>query len=205
MLKIEYLDEEIPVYDITVAENNNFFGNGILLHNCSEIMLCSNKERTAVCCLSSLNIMYYNEWKNDEKFIPDVLEMLDNVLSDFIKNAPKQIGRAIYSAMRERSVGVGALGFHSYLQKENIAFESLEAVNINNKIFYHIRKQLDETNKKLGTERGEAPDIQSIIEFEGDNGEVLKINSSDFVKILRCGEILNVRAFSIEEGDEILM
>lgn len=125
---------------------------------CSEIMLCSNKERTAVCCLSSLNIMYYNEWKNDEKFIPDVLEMLDNVLSDFIKNAPEQIGRAIYSAMRERSVGVGALGFHSYLQKENIAFESLEAIDINNKIFYHIRKQLDETNKKLGTERGEAPD-----------------------------------------------
>ena len=158
MLKIEYLDEEMPVYDITVAENNNFFGNGILLHNCAEISLPTNQQRTAVCCLSSLNLFYRDEWEHNEMFIPDVLEMLDNVLTVFIDTAPPQIQRAIYSASRERSVGVGALGFHSYLQKKNIAFESLEAIDINNKIFYDIRTQLNATNLKLGRERGEAPD-----------------------------------------------
>lgn len=125
---------------------------------CSEIMLPTNKERTAVCDLSSLNLIYYPEWKDHPLFISDVLEMLDNTLQVFIDTAPPQIHRAIYSATRERSVGVGALGFHSYLQSKNIAFESLEAININNEMFYHIRKQLDVANRRLGAERGEAPD-----------------------------------------------
>ena len=158
--KIEYLDEEISVYDITVEGNHNFFGNGILLHNCSEIELPTNKDRTAVCCLSSVGLEYFDEWKNNELFIMDIMEMLDNVLQTFIDDAPQSISRAIYSATRERSVGLGALGFHAYLQKNNIAFESLAAININNLMFKHIREKCDIANKKLGTERGEAPDAE---------------------------------------------
>lgn len=125
---------------------------------CSEIILPTNKKRTAVCCLSSVNLEYYNEWKDDKKFLHDVAEMLDNVLQYFIDNAPKSIGRARYSAMMERSIGVGALGFHAYLQKNTIPFESAIAKSTNMQMFKHIRSKLDEANKKLGAERGEAPD-----------------------------------------------
>jgi ribonucleoside-diphosphate reductase alpha chain len=125
---------------------------------CSEIILPTNEERTAVCCLSSLNLEYYDDWKNDKLFLRDVAEMLDNVLQYFIDNAPDSISRAKYSASRERSIGIGALGFHAYLQRNNIAFEGVMAKVTNNKIFKHIRKELDEANKVLGEERGEAPD-----------------------------------------------
>lgn len=125
---------------------------------CSEIILPTSKERTAVCCLSSLNVEYFDEWKNDVLFLRDVAEMLDNVLQYFIDNAPDRVSRAIYSAQRERSIGVGALGFHAYLQKNNIAFEDMMASVINKTIFRHIRTGLNEANITLGTERGEAPD-----------------------------------------------
>ena len=125
---------------------------------CSEIILPTNEERTAVCCLSSLNLEYYDDWKDNKLFLRDVAEMLDNVLQYFIDNAPDSISRAKYSANRERSIGIGALGFHAYLQRNNIAFEGVVAKVTNNKIFKHIRKELDEANKILGTERGEAPD-----------------------------------------------
>ena len=125
---------------------------------CSEIILPTNEERTAVCCLSSLNLEYYDDWKDNKLFLRDVAEMLDNVLQYFIDNAPDSISRAKYSANRERSIGIGALGFHAYLQRNNIAFEGVVAKVTNNKIFKHIRKELDEANKVLGTERGEAPD-----------------------------------------------
>lgn len=125
---------------------------------CSEIELPTDKDRTAVCCLSSLNLDYYDEWKDDDQFHYDVLSMLDNVLSVFIAEAPQSIKRAIYSATMERSVGVGALGFHSLLQKKNIAFESLEAIDLNNQIFHGISRRLNDVNKRLGIERGEAPD-----------------------------------------------
>ena len=125
---------------------------------CSEIILPTNKERTAVCCLSSVNLEYYDEWKNDPLFLYDIAQMLDNVLQYFIDNAPAAIGRAKYSAERERSIGVGALGFHAYLQGRNIAWESALATSANVKIFKHIREKLNEANTKLGTERGEAPD-----------------------------------------------
>ena len=134
---------------------------GLKIHQsnlCSEIILPTNEERTAVCCLSSLNLEYYDEWKNDPLFLRDVAEMLDNVLEYFITNAPDTISRAIYSASRERSIGVGALGFHAYLQKNNIAFEGVMAKVSNNQIFKHIREKLDEANQILGKERGEAPD-----------------------------------------------
>ena len=125
---------------------------------CSEIILPTNKERTAVCCLSSVNLEYYDEWKDDPLFLADIAEMLDNVLQYFIDNAPAAIGRAKYSAERERSIGIGALGFHAYLQGRNIAWESALATSANVRMFKHIREKLNEANLKLGTERGEAPD-----------------------------------------------
>ena len=125
---------------------------------CSEIILPTNEERTAVCCLSSLNLETYDEWKDNELFLRDVAEMLDNVLQYFIDNAPDSISRARYSASRERSIGVGALGFHAYLQKNGIPFEGVMAKVENNRMFKNIRGKLDEANLQLGTERGEAPD-----------------------------------------------
>lgn len=125
---------------------------------CSEITLPTDKDRTAVCCLSSLNLEYWDEWKDDPLFLHDVLEMLDNVLTIFIEKAPNEIHRARYSAMRERSVGLGALGFHAMLQQRGVPFESALAVSLNKKIFKHIRTQLDKANIKLALERGEAPD-----------------------------------------------
>ena len=125
---------------------------------CSEIILPTNEKRTAVCCLSSLNLEYYDEWKNDPNFLSDIAEMLDNVLQYFIDHAPSAIKRAKYSAMRERSIGIGALGWHAYLQKNNLPWESSIAVGKNKQIFAHVRGQLDAANKKLGLERGEALD-----------------------------------------------
>jgi len=127
---------------------------------CSEIILPTNKDRTAVCCLSSLNLEYFDEWSKDKGFLKDILEMLDNTLSKFIEDAPDSISRAKYSAMRERSVGVGALGFHAYLQKKGMPFESAVAKSANMRMFRHIRSGLDSANLELGRERGEAPDAK---------------------------------------------
>jgi ribonucleoside-diphosphate reductase alpha chain len=125
---------------------------------CSEIILPTDKKRTAVCCLSSVNLEYFDEWKKDKLFLKDIAEMLDNVLQYFIDNAPVQVKRAKFSAIRERSIGVGALGFHAYLQRKNLPWESAQATGKNIQIFKHIREGLNEANKELGTERGEAPD-----------------------------------------------
>lgn len=125
---------------------------------CSEIILPTNEERTAVCCLSSPNLEYYDDWKDNALFLRDVAEMLDNVLQYFIDNAPDVISRARYSASRERSVGIGALGWHALLQRKNIPWESAQAVGLNKKIFKDIKEKLDIANKQLGAERGEAPD-----------------------------------------------
>lgn len=134
---------------------------GLKVHQsnlCSEIILPTNEKRTAVCCLSSVNLEYYDDWKDDKLFLRDIAEMLDNVLQHFINNAPNSISRARYSASMERSIGVGALGFHAFLQKNNVAFEGVMAKVLNNQIFKNIRSKLDEANLQLGTERGEAPD-----------------------------------------------
>jgi len=134
---------------------------GLKIHQsnlCSEIILPTNEERTAVCCLSSLNLEYYDEWKDNKLFLNDVAEMLDNVLQYFIDNAPSSIERARYSASRERSIGVGALGFHAYLQRKGVAFEGVMAKVTNNQMFKNIRSKLDEANQRLGSERGVAPD-----------------------------------------------
>ena len=134
---------------------------GLKIHQsnlCSEIILPTNEERTAVCCLSSVNIELFDSWSRNEIFLRDMAEMLDNVLQHFIDEAPDAVSRAKYSAMRERSIGIGALGFHAYLQRKNLPFECAMAKATNNRIFRHIRTKLDEANLQLGKDRGEAPD-----------------------------------------------
>jgi len=134
---------------------------GLKIHQsnlCSEIILPTDKDRTAVCCLSSVNLEHYDSWSKNTMFLRDMAEMLDNVLQFFIDKAPDQVARAKFSAMRERSIGIGALGFHAYLQKNMIEWESWQATSANMRMFRHIRSKLDEANLELGTERGEAPD-----------------------------------------------
>ena len=130
---------------------------------CSEIMLHTGmdhkgKERTAVCCLSSVNLEKWEEWHSDINFIEDIMRFLDNVLEDFISRAPNSMDNAIYSAMRERSVGLGAMGFHSFLQQKNIPFESSLAKSWNIKFFKHIRKEADKASLTLAIEKGACPD-----------------------------------------------
>ena len=125
---------------------------------CSEIILPTSKDRTAVCCLSSVNLEHYDSWSKNGQFLKDMAEMLDNVLAHFIEHAPDAVSRAKFSAMQERSIGIGALGFHAYLQKHMIEWESWQATSANVRMFKHIRSKLDEANMELGEERGEAPD-----------------------------------------------
>ena len=130
---------------------------------CAEIMLPTGRDqhgqdRTAVCCLSSLNLETWFEWKDDPRFIPDVMRFLDNVLQNFIDTAPDSMARAKYSAMRERSVGLGVMGFHSFLQAQNVPFESVVAKVWNKRMFRHIREQADVASRVLAEERGPCPD-----------------------------------------------
>jgi len=129
---------------------------------CTEIFLPTSADRTAVCCLSSLNLEYYDDWKDNEQFIPDVMEMLDNVLSYFLNNAPNHIRRAIYSASRERSVGLGALGFHAYLQKNNMPIDGVMAKLTNRDIFSHIQKECERADNILVLKRGACPDASEF-------------------------------------------
>jgi ribonucleoside-diphosphate reductase alpha chain len=149
---------------------------------CSEITLATNDERTAVCCLSSVNLEYFDEWRNDEQFIKDLVIMLDNVLEHFIeeivytdklggytanfkrfktyvKEGKEGLVKAAYSAYRERSIGLGAMGFHSYLQSKGLSFQGLQQTSINNIIFSHIKSEAIKSNRLLAEARGEAPDV----------------------------------------------
>ena len=134
---------------------------GLQVHHsnlCSEITLATNDERTAVCCLSSVNLEYYDEWKKVPAFIPDLIRMLDNVLEYFINSAPSQLEKAKFSAYRERSIGLGAMGFHAHLQKNNIPFESAMANQVNLEMFEFIKSNADVTTRELALERGACPD-----------------------------------------------
>ena len=149
---------------------------------CSEITLPTNEERTAVCCLSSVNLEHYDEWSKDDYFIKDLITMLDNVLQHFIENAidTSQLGeynanykrfkgyvkdgkegftKAAYSAYRERSLGLGAMGFHAYLQSNNIPFEGIQATGFNYQAFKHIKSKAKKASQELADIRGEAPDV----------------------------------------------
>ena len=146
------VNEDLPEYQRSL---------GLRVHHsnlCSEITLPTNEERTAVCCLSSVNLEEYDSWKDIDEFIPDLVRMLDNVLTYFIEHAPDQLGKAKYSAMRERSIGLGAMGFHAYLQRNNIAFESAMAKSFNNRVFADIKRRAVEATKELAKERGACPD-----------------------------------------------
>jgi ribonucleoside-diphosphate reductase alpha chain len=130
---------------------------------CSEIMLPSGvdhlgEERTAVCCLSSVNAEMFLEWRDHPTFIEDVMRFLDNVLQDFIDRAPAEMGAAAYAAGRERSVGLGLMGFHSFLQSQNTPFESALAKSWNMRLFKHLRRGCDAASKLLAEERGPCPD-----------------------------------------------
>ena len=138
---------------------------------CSEITLPTGRDhlgndRTAVCCLSSLNLETWDEWNGDKRFIEDVLRFLDNVLQDYIDRAPEEMARAKYSAMRERSVGMGVMGFHSFLQSKGIALESAMAKAWNLKMFQHINAKANEASMMLAKERGPCPDAadQGVME-----------------------------------------
>ena len=124
---------------------------------CNEIHLPTSADRTAVCCLSSLNLEYYDEWK-DTTIVGDIIRMLDNVLQYFIDNAPDTVARAKYSALRERSIGLGAMGFHSLLQKHGVAWESDKAKEINDVVFSKIHTDAVRETRRLAEERGEYPD-----------------------------------------------
>ncbi|MEY3393616.1 MAG: hypothetical protein RL498_554, partial [Pseudomonadota bacterium] len=132
---------------------------------CSEITLPTGidkngKDRTAVCCLSSINLETYEEWKDDKNFVEDIMRFLDNILSEFIEKAPDSFKDAKYSAHRERSVGLGVMGFHSFLQKNLIPFESVMAKVWNTKIFKYIDQEVNKASKKLAEERGPCPDAK---------------------------------------------
>src|ERR1700758_4036392 len=132
---------------------------------CSEILLHTGPdhlgvERTAVCCLSSVNAETFLEWRDHPSFIEDVLRFLDNVLQDFIDRAPPAMEAAIYAAMRERSVGLGLMGFHSFLQSQNVPFESALAKSWNMRLFKHLRREADKASRVLAEERGPCPDAE---------------------------------------------
>ena len=134
---------------------------------CSEITLPTGRDhlgndRTAVCCLSSLNLEKWDEWNGDKVFIEDVMRMLDNVLQDFIDRAPPEMSRAKYSASRERSIGLGVMGYHSFLQSRGVGFESALAKSWNMKFFKRVRAQVDEASMMLANERGACPDAEEM-------------------------------------------
>ena len=132
---------------------------------CSEITLPTGRDhlgndRTAVCCLSSLNLETWDQWSGDKQFIEDVMRFLDNVLTDYIERAPPEMARAVYSASRERSVGLGVMGFHSFLQARSLPFEGAMAKSWNMKIFKHLAQGVNEASMLLATERGACPDAE---------------------------------------------
>lgn len=157
ILNIDHVNKKIP-------EHHKQLGLKVKMSNlCSEIVLPTGtdhlgKDRTAVCCLSSLNVEYYDKWHNVPEFIPDIMRFLDNVLEDFINKAPDSMANAKYSAMRERSVGLGVMGFHSFLQSKMVPMESVVAKVWNKKIFNHISEGVNQASKDLAVEKGPCPD-----------------------------------------------
>ncbi len=157
LIYIDHVNRAIP-------EHHKLAGLHVKTSNlCSEITLPTGrdrfgKERTAVCCLSSLNLETYDEWEGNEQFIEDIMRFLDNALQDFIDNAPEEFRNATYAAMRERSVGLGVMGFHSFLQANGIPLEGVMASVWNKRMFKHIRAHADVASKVLAAERGACPD-----------------------------------------------
>jgi ribonucleoside-diphosphate reductase alpha chain len=161
ILRVETGEPYLHFIDTTnaaVPECHKELGLTIRQSNlCSEIVLPTNEERTAVCCLSSVNLEYFEQWK-DTSMVQDLIIFLDNVLQYFIDNAPQGMSKAVYSASRERSLGLGAMGFHSFLQSKGVPMESALAESWNRKMFSYIRSEAEIATVKLGTARGSASD-----------------------------------------------
>ncbi|MCB1556231.1 MAG: ribonucleoside-diphosphate reductase subunit alpha, partial [Alphaproteobacteria bacterium] len=161
IIYIDHVNDAIPAH-------HRMAGLSVKMSNlCCEITLPTGRDhlgndRTAVCCLSSLNLETWDEWHQDERFVEDVLRFLDNVLQDYIDRAPPEMARAKYSASRERSVGLGVMGFHSFLQSKGIGFESPMAKVWNLKMFKHIAAKADEASMMLAKERGPCPDAEDM-------------------------------------------
>jgi len=157
IIYIDHVNDRIP-------DHHKMAGLNVKMSNlCSEITLPTGKDhlgndRTAVCCLSSLNLETFEQWQDHPTFIEDVMRFLDNVLTDFIEKAPDSMKRAKYAAMRERSVGLGVMGFHSFLQSKMIPMEGVMAKVWNRRMFQHIKRQADDASIKLAHERGPCPD-----------------------------------------------
>ena len=159
ILNIDHVNKALPKHQRELGLKVN------TSNLCSEITLPTGadhdgKERTAVCCLSSLNIETWDQWGHEEGLVEDVLRMLDNVLTSFIETAPDSMARAKYSALRERSVGLGVMGFHSFLQQKGIPMESAMAKSWNLRIFKKIRREADAASYNLAVERGACPDAE---------------------------------------------
>ena len=157
---------------------------GLKVHQsnlCSEIILPTNEERTAVCCLSSVNLEFFEHWAGTE-MVADIVRFLDNVLQYFIDNAPDTMSKAKYSAMRGRDIGLGAMGFHSFLQSKNIPFESVMAKVWNKKMFKYIKAEAVKESIKLGLERGFAPDLCQNIS-KSKRGKVVPQRNSHLLAV----------------------
>ena len=157
IINIDHVNDAIP-------DHHRMAGLNVKMSNlCSEITLPTGRDhlgndRTAVCCLASLNLEKFEQWQNHPTFIEDVMRFLDNVLTDFIEKAPDSMARAKYSAMRERSVGLGVMGFHSFLQSKMIPLEGVMAKVWNRRMFEHIKRGADDASVTLAAERGACPD-----------------------------------------------
>ena len=159
LLFIDHVNRNVP-------EHQKQLGLQVKTSNlCSEITLPTGPDhlgelRTAVCCLSSVNLEYFDQWRQDTLFIQDIFRFLDNVLTDFIEHAPAAFGKATYAAKRERSVGLGVMGLHALYQQKSLPFESLAAKLLNQQIFSHLRAQADQASQDLARERGSCPDAE---------------------------------------------
>lgn len=194
MLFIDNVNKAIP-------EHHKRLGLKVKTSNlCCEITLPTgfdhlNKSRTAVCCLSSLNLETYDEWKDDEQFIKDIMRFLDNVLQDFIDTAPEEMNRATYSAMRERSVGLGVMGFHSFMQSRMIPWESVMAKVWNKKIFENIKTQVDASSRELAEERGACPDAAEFGIMERFSNK-MAIAPTASISIIACNASPGVEPYA---------
>ena len=191
----------IDTVNRAIPEHHKKLGLKVKTSNlCSEITLPTGKDhlgkqRTAVCCLSSLNLEYYDLWSKEDQFIKDIMRFLDNVLQDFIDKAPDTMKNAKYSAMRERSVGLGAMGFHSFLQSKNVPIESIMAKVWNNKIFSHIAEQVKIASDILATEKGSCLDAEECgIKLRFSNTTTIAPNAS--ISIIACSSSPGIEPYA---------
>jgi ribonucleoside-diphosphate reductase alpha chain len=199
---IDTVNNDMPEYQKAIGLSNK--GGNL----CAEITLSTDDDRTFVCCLSSVNVEKYDEWKDDPNFIPDVVEMLDNVITVFGEKGSNfpEISRAVYSAIQERAIGIGEMGWHAYLQKHSIPFESPIATGLNKRIWAKMHSQAKEKTIQLAKERGACPDSikGSVYEFELEDGTVVEKLGFEKVQVIREGMEQFVHVYELRENDELI-